>query len=384
MSEPLDTFLRLRARLNNVREADGWILGSLIYSSQDAALETDLSELHEYGVVREMRQKGELVFPGQLEAGSLEVQIDTGNLPTYFETYNSLIAKYPVDAPENFMVWQRDSSLEGGYRFARSLLQFLRGKAEVWDSTQGRFFLVDQLATEIPLRYEASQTLQIPTLVPQVVRFLDDEHIDADARWAFFRKAVTRLLRDIPVEFRLNCLLQNLSNVLDRSGQDYALYLERFSFEDLLKTFDETRLKFVADLNNVLAAIQTALIAVPIAFFLVAEKLKPSDRLLGQNAIIGVGGLIFFGLLFLLSINQGRTLFGIRAALIDFEAEQTPRRTNQSERLKALLKSTWSHYRRVRLLLWVVRVLLILFALVIAAALFWCSTLSWQKIWPYA
>jgi hypothetical protein len=177
--------------------------------------------------------------------------------------------------------------------------------------------------------------------------------------------------------------MESLGNVFDRAQQDHSLYLERFSFEDLLKNFDEKRLKFVSDLNQILASIQTALIAVPIGFFLIAEKFKPTYGWAGQNVVLAAGGLAFFALVFVLSLNQGKTLQGIKLALTDFETEQKKKVTEKSERLQNLLASTWGQYGQVRCLLRVVRVLLVLFSAVIVAALLWCSIPAWQAFLPY-
>ena len=383
MAEPLDTFIRVRARLKNVREESGWILGEIVIPVDDHSLRGDLENLREHGALPEMYQHGALVFPKNLSAGSASVKVDTGLLPGFFETYDSLLAKHPVEPPDQFKVWHEDADTVVDCGAAWTLLQFLRDKVEVWDETQMRFFLVDQHAIEVPLHYPAASAHGLRALVSQVQRFLDEDHLDADARWAFFRKSSSRLLRDEPVESRLGYLLANLATVFKRTEQDHSLYLERFSFEDLLKTFDEKRLKFVSDLNSVLGALQTATVAVPVAFFLVAEKFKPADRLVGQNVILAIGGTIFCILLFAFSLNQGLTLEEIRKAVSDFEVEQLRKQSERSGRLKALLQGTWAHYRKVYRLLWTVRVLLVCFILVIAGTLAWCSLPSLQRRWPY-
>lgn len=383
MPEPLDTFLRVRARLNKVREESGWIFAHAEIGTREDTLRTDLHVLREAGVVAEILQNGVLVFPDNLQAGDADLKVDTGLLTDFFETYDSLVSKHPVDPPERFTVWHNDASAAAGCRAAFALLHFLRGKVEVWDDTQMRFFFVDQHAIEVPLHYSAKSTFGLVPLVPRVERFLDGAHLDADARWAFFRKSSSRLLADVLADDRLGCFFTNMDQVFTRTEQDHSLYLERFSFEDLLKTFDEKRLKFVADLNLVLAGLQTATVAVPVAFFLVAEKFKPADGLVGLNAILGVGGVIFCALLFVFSLNQGLTLEEIRNALSDFEVAQLRKQSERSGRLKALLKGTWSHYRKVRGLLWTVRVLLICFAVVIAGTLVWCSLPNLQKRWPF-
>ena len=383
MGEPLDTFLRLRPRLQSVREDAGWIFAEITIADQDAATISDLDSLRESGAIAEIHQHGTLVFPNNLTPGLASLKIDTGALPSYFETYDSLLEKFPVDPPAVFSVYQNDAAHLAACRAAWALLQLLRTKVEVWDSTQMRFYFVDQLAIEIPLRYQATNCGRLVLLVPRIERFLHSDHLDADTRWAFFRKAAVRLLRDVPTATRLDVLLAGMSQVFERAEQDYSLYLERFSFEDLLRTFDEKRLKFIGDLNQVLGGVQTALIAVPATFFLVAEKFKPAERIVGQNAILSIGGIIFCLLLVTLSFNQGATLREIKKAISDFESEQLQKQSERSGRLKALLLGTWAHYRRVRLLLWIARVLIFCFALVMALALVWCSTPDIQKRWPY-
>lgn len=386
MLQAVESFLKLRPRLREVREQeDGWILALFDYDPKDTDVLGLLTELHNEGVISEFRREGHLVFPPELgDSAPLELRIDTGKLPGYFETYGSLIGSNPDTPPQEFAVWEKNDALHAGYTAACALLQFLKSKVEVWDTTGQRFFLVDQQAVEIPLTsYSAQQTANLPARLPGITRFLDKEHLDADARWAFFRKASLRLLRDLPKEKRLGVLMENLGNVFDRAQQDHSLYLERFSFEDLLKNFDEKRLKFVGDLNQILASIQTALVAVPIGFFLIAEKFKPTIGWAGQNIVLAVGGLVFFALVFVLSLNQGKTLQGIKLALTDFETEQKKRVTDKSERLQKLLTTTWSQYGRVRCLLWVVRFLLLLFSAVIVAALLWCSIPAWQQFLPY-
>jgi hypothetical protein len=387
MVQAVDIFLKLRPRLREVREQEsGWILASFDYDTTDTNALALLTELHNEGTIAEItRGAGARLFPPALgNSGPLELRIDTGHLPGYFEGYDSLISSHPDTAPAQLVVWEQNDALRDGYTAACELLQFLKSKAEVWDSTGQRFFLVDQQAVEIPLTsYLAKQTAELPARLASLSRFLDNGHLDADARWAFFRKASLRLLRDLPKEKRLGALMENLGNVFDRAQRDHSLYLERFSFEDLLKNFDEKRLKFVGDLNQILASIQTALVAVPIGFFLIAEKFKPTNGWAGQNIVLASGGLVFFALVFVLSLNQGKTLQGIKLALVDFETEQKKKVTEKSERLQRLLTSTWSQYKQVGCLLWIVRALLIVFSAVIVAALLWCSIPAWQDFLPY-
>lgn len=205
MRQAVETFLKLRPLLREVREENGWILAVCDYDAKDTGTPGLLAGLHNEGVVSEIRRGGTRVFPPSLgNSGPLELRIDTGNLPGYFESYESLVKSHPDAAPAEFVVWDKDDVLHAGYVAACALLQFLKSKAEVWDATAQRFFLVDQQAVEIPLTsYSAKQTAALPARLSGVTRFLDNGHLDADARWAFFRKASLRLLRDLPAEKRL-------------------------------------------------------------------------------------------------------------------------------------------------------------------------------------
>src|SRR6185503_17075652 len=113
--------------------------------------------------------------------------------------------------------------------------------------------------------------------------------------------------------------------------------------------------------------------------FLIAEKFKPTNGWIGQNIVLASGGFVFFPLLFILSLNQGKTLQGINLALADFETEQQKKVTDKSERLQKLLAATWSQFNRVKVFLWIVRFFLLLFSAVAVAAFLWCSIPAWQK-----
>jgi hypothetical protein len=385
MFQVVDTFLQIRPRLRDVKEGeDGWVTATLDYDANDIALIELLKQLQHEAVIAEFRRGEIRVYSPEFgESGSLTLKIDLGHLPGYFETHQALIERFPDAEPEEYRVWQSNPEVEAGYKAAVQLLRVLKTKAEVWDNTRQRFFLVDQQAIEILLIYEATQTITLPKIVPAVIQFLDSQHLDSDTRWAFFRKASGRTLREVAAEKRLGFLFEHLKNVFDRTQEDYSLYLERFSFEDLLKNFDEKRLKFVGDLNQVLASIQTSLIAVPIGFFLVAEKFEPASGLTGKNLVLAIGGLVFVGLVFLLAVNQSKTLSGVKSAIDTFEDEQQKKVTDASTRLKNLLADTRSQYARVRLLLIAVRVLLVLFAFIVIAALVLCSVPSLQQHLPY-
>src|SRR6266699_883417 len=107
MSEVLKRFVDLRPRLSNVRETDGWLHAEVQLAQGDSALRACLATLQDDGVLSEVRRQGRLVFPPELEPGSLVLKIDTGALPGYFETYDGLIEKHPDESPATYFVWEK-------------------------------------------------------------------------------------------------------------------------------------------------------------------------------------------------------------------------------------------------------------------------------------
>src|SRR4051794_28833261 len=100
MTSAVERFLELRPRLKEVREDEGgWILADLDYNPNDASITGLLTDLHNEGVVAEVRRGSDLIFPPAVgAAGVLHLRIDTGNITGYFETFDSLIKNHP-DAP---------------------------------------------------------------------------------------------------------------------------------------------------------------------------------------------------------------------------------------------------------------------------------------------
>lgn len=380
MADAFTTFRRIRARMTGCTDADGLVRGHLAIGGEDPELRQDVEELRETGVIMELRKGGHLVQG--LEAGDAEyeVVVDRGHLPGYHESYDSLIESAPFTEPAAYHVWEESAVRSEGYKHAVSFLQLLKGKGIPW--TAYNFFVVEGLAIEFPMAYAAKDTETLSAVQAEVARFLDAiAHPDADVRWLLFRKAIVRRFADTHVEGRLGALLSNLKSVLDRAMEDYALYLDRYSFEDLLKSFEAKRLEFIGNLNQVLGNVQTALIAVPIGFFLLVEKLDPTAGWGFTNVVLLLGGLCFFALVFALTLNQRKTLDAIEQAFTDFEQDQAGKKTVKQERLERTMKLTKAHHSRVKRLLVAVQVILVVFAVLLGAG-FVLLTMGDAREWP--
>lgn len=379
-----DTFLEIRPKLTQFRDDSGNATADLDVDPNDAKLAQKIVELRDQGIIEEIRAGGILLSRSTPLSGLVTLTINTANVPGYFETWTHLIQRHPLIPPADYDVFDRTDGNEASYHSACELLRLLKQRAEVWDATQLRFFLVDRQAIEIPITYTMESAASIAEYLRAVTAFLDPKHIEADSRWNFFRKAAIRVIQDTVQDARLSVMFTQLGNIIERANQDFSLYLERYSFEDALKGFDEKRLKFIADLNQVLASVQAALLAVPVGFFLVAEKIKQSPGWNGQNVIIGAGGVIFCGILLVLLRNQGRTLKEVQKAIDEFGTAQKAKNTPNALQIEGMVQTARKHSGRIRFLLRVVTGFVILFAGVIVAAVVWASKPEIQKVIPYA
>lgn len=378
MTEVIDIFKRVRAHLTACVEESRLLKGKLRIPASNALLRGDVQRLREEGAIQTLHKDGALVTTIGTEEADYEVVIDLGNLPGYYETYDALIEASPADVPSTYTVWEDDQQLDAGYRSAVELLQILRKKGVVW--TDDAFFVVEGQVVEFTLGFKGADTIALPLVLSAIAKFLHEDQLDADARWTFFRKALIRLFHDTLKDARLGSLLKNAKLVLERAQEDHSLYLERYSFEDLLKNFEAKRLEFVGNLNQVLAAVQTALVAVPIGFFLIAEKFNATDSWNFQNILLLLGGLAFFALVFVLILNQRKTLANVKSALDDFEADQKEKKTVKQERLLRVLAAAQAHHQRVGGLLTAVQVLLVVFAILLVAGFLWASLKSTEEV----
>src|ERR1039457_4143375 len=120
MLQAVESFLKLRQHLREVREQDdGWILALFDNAPTDTDMLGLLTKLYNEGVISEFRREGQLVFPPKLgDARPLQLKIDTGKLPGYFESYGTLIGKNPDIAPVEYVVLEKNEKFPAGYAAA--------------------------------------------------------------------------------------------------------------------------------------------------------------------------------------------------------------------------------------------------------------------------
>lgn len=267
--------------------------------------------------------------------------------PGYFEDVEDLAA-YTAEEPEEYHVYKIGDikradtpahELIEAYRKMLQARRLLRSNADYEDPGKAVFLTPEKL--EIPLRFSLSRIPNLPNLT-ELESHLEkradaSDPGDRDQRLVLFRKVLREYLKAHPPETRFHLFLQNFETIYDSYNRDYQLWIGN-TFSELEKTFEEKRLKFISDLNGILAGVQASILAVPIAAILLADKYDINNPSKDFLLALGVGAVAIIA--FWILRNQQATLDAIKAAIdatqMDFETKSSRRPREFQTRLKNL------------------------------------------------
>ena len=248
----------------------------------------------------------------------------------------------------------------------------LRATADFPSEGKAIFLTPDKI--EIPLSYAEPNVpalSHLEDLQNQFKKNEDKDPADIDQRLVLFRKSLREYLKAHPPEDRFKLFLRNFETIYDSYKRDYQLWIGN-SFGELEKSFEEKRLKFIADLDGILAGIQASLLAVPIAAILLGDKYDLANPL--RDFLLAAGILAVSIIAFRLLQNQEATLDATRKAIDatkeDFEAKHIQRR----EEFKTRLWNLDVQEERVRTLMSYIRNAILL--ITIASFIGWLVALS--------
>jgi len=296
----------------------------------------------------------------------------------YYEDIQDLIS-YTAEEPANYYVngiGEVVSEANGGIPGSppiESYRQMLRAKKLLRTTsdfeTTGKAIFLTPEKLEIPLVFSLSEIPSLTHLRELQDHFekrSDRDPADREQRLVLFRKNLREYLKAYPPEDRFCMFLRNFEIIFDNYNRDYQLWIGN-TFGELEKSFEEKRLKFVADLNGILAGVQASLLAVPIAAILLGDKYDLGNPL--KDFLLACGILTVALIAFQLLGNQKATLEATRAAINatkeDFEKKHTRRR----EEFKTRLQNLDEQEKKVRSLLNFIRFTIIV--IVIAGFLGW-------------
>ena len=260
----------------------------------------------------------------------------------YFESYEDLIRR-GVDEREEYYVYPLGMFQRGvdtvestilDYRCILRAWNILRMTADLESKEKVIFLTPDRLELSFICARIDRTTL---ARLPQIEGVLSPAAIERDQRVALFKRSLREHLRGQPVEQRFSHFIQVFDSVYETYHRDFLLWIGQ-AFGELEKTFEEKRIKFVGDLNGVLAGVQTSILAVPLAALLLADKYDLANPvkncfLMAAVTVLGVFALILLN-------NQKHTLESTKEAIEavrqDFEKKHPQRKAEFRSRLEGL------------------------------------------------
>jgi hypothetical protein len=342
----------------------------------------DLKTLQNEGYITEARDAGGSVEFVLLRPPFCEVQItlSPGSLP-YYENLEDLIL-HTADEPNEYFIFDigmlrstEVSSIERieSYRLMLRAKKLLQSIADFADANRAVLFAPEKL--DIPFICLATDLRALPGLSALEAQ-LSLGSVEREQRIILFKRSLREHLRSQPVEDHFRLFIRNFTSIYDSYNRDFELWLGN-TFGELEKSFEEKRLKFISDLNGILAGVQTSILAVPIAAILLGDKYDLANPL--KNFLLAVAVALLATVALKLLHNQEHTLDATRKAIdstkTDFEKKHSQRREEFRTRLDAL-----DHQEnRVRLLLRFMRNMMV--GIVFFAGLSWLiSFWQWEAL----
>jgi hypothetical protein len=357
--ENLDQIIALRALMREVRPDGGTITGTVTVDPHVLQL---LDGLADAGLI--IRKSDQICTPESLKANDVvQVSLETAAL-NYYERFADYLAHFPDHRPAgrfriHELAFTSDATPEP------ELFQCYQGVLRLWallrrlcdHQDNRRVFLLSTDKLEIDCIYSTADLVPLAKLDELEADFADNAACRTEKR-TLFKRALLEDLSRCPPEERLACLLKNFTSIYDRYWQNYRLFLEGISFEKIFESYVEKHSKLIAEFNSVLGGIQTALIGLPIASFVILEKMTVANHLTFKNTLLMIGCIVFIGFLTLLSVSQGRTLAASKALADELKNDVGSKNPDLAKRLTPSLLRLSRQAQWVTWLLITVRILL--------------------------
>lgn len=316
----------------------------------DSAMLPTLKQLDGTGHVKKARVNGQIANVALLvlpPGGFLEIDITLSPmLLDCYEGMDDLLAQTVVKGePSRYFVYplgeivSNQSPVPDEIRFYRQMLRVknvLRSIADL-DSERSVVFLAPQ-PLAMPFICQAADLRELPKL-DELEAVLSKNVVERDQRTALLKRSLREYLFNTKEDERFSMFLAQFAVINDSYRRDFLLWIGQ-AFGELEKSFEEKRLKFIADLNGILASVQTSILAVPLAVLLVGDKYDLANPL--KNFLLALTVLAVAIVADRLLSNQRHTLTSVNEAIAaveeDFENKQPQRKKEFESRLTSLRK----------------------------------------------
>ena len=356
----LDHCISLRSLMQGVRVENGDTIGTV---AVDAHVRGLVDALYDHGL--SINAKGAALVPHALRNGDvIEVRIESAML-NFYERFDDYLHHFPADeSGQRYYIYDAGFASDTvpvpellvRYRRAIRLWRLLKKLSDHVDNR--RTFLLSTDKLEVVCAFKRDDLSDLPKLERLEADFADDS-ANQDEKRTLFKRALQDLLGACQLSTRFGTLLRNSSTVYDRYWQNLRLYLEGISFDKIFESYVEKHAKLITEFNSVLGGIQTAVIGLPIASFVILEKMTVAAQITFKNTMLLTGCLVFVGFLTILSFSQQRTLDAAKALAKELNDEVKAKNPDLAARLAPSMGRLSRHAGWVTTLLFLVRALLV-------------------------
>ena len=319
--------------------------------------ENKLQQLQDQGHIHTAKKPDETLVDFGLNPVALGDEVHLVLSPIqlcYYEDLDDLL-ELSADEPAVYYVHALIKEISRGsdeagdeirdYRQMQKAKDFLRMTADLNEGHRVTFFAPEKLG--IPLRCKAADLRDIPEIT-KLSGELAEGTLERDQRIVLFKASLRDHLRMHAEEDRFGYFLKNLSTIYDGYRRDFELWLGN-TFADIKKSFEDKRLKFVSDLNGILASVQASILALPIAAIIVGDKYDITNPL--KNSLLASA---VFGVSFVASRvldNQEHTLDATKKSIDAVKADYEKQQPAGSKEYKTRLEVVETQEQKVRGLL---------------------------------
>lgn len=357
--DSLDQWIALRGLLRDVRVEEKATVGFVIIDGRVLALADSLASA---GL--KIRRDGQIIAPAALNSGDVAELTFDGPSLNFYERFSDFLSHFPVREPAKRYHIHELGFTSGAatsppaiihYRQALRLWALLADLADHADDR--RLFVLSSDKLEIICAYAAEDLRALEKLAELEADFAASSPSREEKR-TLFKRSLLDGLRACDSAGRFGTLLRNFPAIHDRYWQNFRLLLEGISFDRIFEGYVEKHSKIITELNSVLGGIQTAIIGLPIASFVILEKMTVAVHPTFKNTMLLVGCLVFVAFLLVLSFSQGRTLDASTALTRELNEEVEAKNPDLAKKLAPSMGRLARHAGWVHVLLWIVRLLL--------------------------
>lgn len=289
MKNLLEEFLKIRNATTDLKYEGQKLDGEIILNDE---LLHSIKVLHEKDLVRLIKVDQNLSSVPKLKIGD-KVTFKITAPKQYFEDFDELLKKHPVEPPEGFKVYNTgdEDKYLGKYKEIQLFFDILKRISITRDGTTLTLFAGTKVV--IPCSYQKTDMKTLAGIQELHQLIIEDSSngngILKDVVANLLNHAICEEAANLNELDRFRLLLNRFDQVYYRYKLAYRCFTNQAS--KLAEKFDESRSNVISALNGILGNIQTTLVGVPLTSMLALKEFDYQAANLGsfKNWIITIG-----------------------------------------------------------------------------------------------